>query len=334
MDFRTFKNTFIKDNYSFLYNMPEYLFDLFLYILNMKYVRLNNGEIYITYQDDKMVNYIITIFSFNEDTLLLDKNEFVKNFIEYFQFHPSLIYKIKIPLDNVVAKYFISLYCAQTFLIDIFQSNEQYQEYLILQSLQDEYNSNVNTKNKKTLKLDQYIYDNYVPYDYTFGVIYNNNKDLYFINKEYKSYIHKEIYSKCCMDVYKYRNYKKFYVYNIQGNDKIYYKLFFEKPEDFQRFLQNEIDIREISISLISDVAKNKAVYLGYKDMLKKLVNSCNNIGMFYNIWRKLKDNPNFFLIDLNSYRKISLQEFEKNFNYYYLIQNIRFIFYVLQIPL
>jgi len=136
------------------------------------------------------------------------------------------------------------------------------------------------------------------------------------------------------MDVYKYRNYKKFYVYNIQGNDKIYYKLFFEKPEDFQRFLQNEIDIREISISLISDVAKNKAVYLGYKDMLKKLVNSCNNIGMFYNIWRKLKDNPNFFLIDLNSYRKISLQEFEKNFNYYYLIQNIRFIFYVLQIPL
>jgi len=196
MDFRTFKNTFIKDNYSFLYNMPEYLFDLFLYILNMKYVRLNNGEIYITYQDDKMVNYIITIFSFNEDTLLLDKNEFVKNFIEYFQFHPSLIYKIKIPLDNVVAKYFISLYCAQTFLIDIFQSNEQYQEYLILQSLQDEYNSNVNTKNKKTLKLDQYIYDNYVPYDYTFGVIYNNNKDLYFINKEYKSYIHKEIYSK------------------------------------------------------------------------------------------------------------------------------------------
>ena len=119
MDFKNFKNTFIKDNYSFIYNMPEYLFDLLLYILNIKYVKLKNNETFLTYKDDKMVNYIITIFSYNEDTLLVDKNEFIHNFLEYFQFHPSLIYKIKIPLDNIVAKYFISLYCAQNFLIDI-----------------------------------------------------------------------------------------------------------------------------------------------------------------------------------------------------------------------
>lgn len=333
MDFRSFKNLFIKDNYGFIYNMPENLFDLFLYILNMKYIKLDN-EIYVTYKDeeDKMINYIITIFSYNEETLLLDKEEFVNNFIDYFQFHPSLIYKIRIPLDNIVAKYFISIYCAYKYYIDIFQSSNQYEEYLILEKLNRDYDVlQQKNKNKKNLKLDQYIYDNYIPFDYNFRLIYNNNKDLFFINKEYKSYIYKDLY-KNFIDVYNNRNYKKFYVHNIQGSGKVYYKLFFEKPEIFQKYIQGKIELKEISISLITDIAKNKNVYINNKEDLKKLLVCNNNIGSFYNIWKKLKNLNNFFLIDIDNYKKISLSEFEKNFNYYYLIQNIRFIFYVLQI--
>jgi len=328
MEFSTFKNTFIKNNYSFLYDMPDNIFDMLLYVMNIKYLQNDENMGQMLVKSEEVLNYIINIWSYNDNTLLIDKDEFVDKFTYFFHFHPSLIYKIKISISNIVSKYFISLYCALQFNIDIYQSFNPYEEYMILESLNNNFNK---LKKDKKTKLENYIYDNYVPYDVNFGKIYMNNKDLFFISKEYKSYIPSSIYISKFPEVYENRKYKKFYIYNIQGTDnKIYYKRFFETPENFEKYMEGKIDIKEINISLIADIAKNKAVFLELKEILQKLLTCKDNIGLFYNNWKKIKSNKNFFLISVDNLKKMTTQEFENEFKYYYLIQNIRCIFSII----
>jgi len=330
MQFSSFKNTFIKNNYTFLYELPDNIFDMLLYIMNIKYLQNdeNMGESLI--KNDDVINFIINILSYNDNTLLIDKDEFVKKFTYYFNFHPSLIYKIKIPLSNIVAKYFIAIYCANQYNIDIFLSTTTFEEYQILENLNTEFSKN---KKDKKLKIENYIYDNYIPNDPNFSKIYMNNKDYFYISKEYKSYIPKSIYISKFPEIYETRSLKKFYLYNIHGMDnKIYYKMFFEYPETFEKYIEGKLNIKEINISLIADIAKNKSFFLEYKSTFQKLLVSNNNVGLFYNLWKKIKSDKNIFLIDVENVKKISITNFEDNFKYYYLIQNIRCIFSILNI--
>lgn len=328
MEFSIFKNTFIKNNYTFLYDLPDNIFDMLLYIMNIKYLQNdeNMGESLI--KNDDIVNFIINILSYNDNTLLIDKDEFVKKFTYYFNFHPSLIYKIKIPFNNIVSKYFISIYCANQYYIDIFLSNNVYEEYLLLEKLSNEFSK---MKKDKKIKLENYIYENYIPYDPKFSKIYVYNKDYFYISKEYKSYIPKSIYISKFPEIYETRNLKKFYIYNIYGiDDKIYYKMFFEYPEIFEKYIQGKANIKEINISLIAEIAKNKSLFLEYKPIFQKLLTSKDNVGLFYNLWKKIKANKNLFLIDIDTVKKISISDFEDNFKYYYLIQNIRCIYSII----
>jgi len=328
MEFSIFKNTFIKNNYTFLYDIPDNIFDMLLYIMNIKYLQNdeNMGESLV--KNDDIINFIINILSYNDNTLLIDRDEFVKKFMYYFNFHPSLIYKINIPFNNIVSKYFISIYCANQYSIDIFLSSNVYEEFVSLEKLSTEFSK---LKKDKKTKLENYIYENYVPFDQKFLKIYIHNKDYFYISKEYKSYIPKSIYISKFPEVYETKDLKKFYIYNIYGlDDKIYYKMFFEYPEIFEKYIQGKANIKEINISLIAEIAKNKSLFLEYKNIFQKLLTSKNNIGLFYNLWKKIKSNRNLFLIDVENVKKISINNFEDNFKYYYLIQNIRCIYSII----